>query len=106
MWSWLNIIGEEFGEKPEEVHEDFKRRFLKPMLEAEDEGFRDILDKLRKAYRDGQRELATAMEAHVMREASTSILNTKQMTAYLERILEHARSMDITLPLPEDRRRL
>ncbi len=105
-WSWLNIIAHELGNTSDELHTDMKRRFLKPILEETNEGFRDILDKLRKAYRDGHHEIAISMEQHVINESSTSLLNTSQMTTYLERILEHAKTLDIALPLPEDRRKL
>jgi len=29
-WAYLNIISQEIGEQPEELHEYFKRKFLKP----------------------------------------------------------------------------
>jgi len=106
MWSWINMLSNDLGDTPEAIHEDLKRRFLKKLLERENETFRDSLDKLRKAYLDGHHELAVQLERFVMDQASTSMLNTKQFTEYLELILEHAKSLNINLPLPADRKKL
>ena len=100
------MLSNDLGDTPEAIHEDLKRRFLKKLLERENETFRDSLDKLRKAYLDGHHELAVQLERFVMDQASTSMLNTKQFTEYLELILEHAKSLNINLPLPADRKKL
>lgn len=105
-WKWLTIIADEIGDTKDALHEQMKRRFLKPILEREDEGFADIMNNLRQAYRDGHKKLAQQIEVSVMLEVTTSRLNVSQMTEYLESILDHARSMDISLPIPPDRRRL
>lgn len=106
MWLWNRIIGEALGMTPQEVHEILKRKCLKPILEAEDDEFRAILDNLRKAWMDGHKEVAESMELHVMTLASTSRLNVTQMTSYLNAVKDHADSLNIKLPMPEDRKRL
>ena len=105
-WQWVTIIAEEIGDTKDAIHEQMKRRFLKPILEREDEEFAEIMKNLRAAWKDGHRDLAQQMEQSLLLRVSTSVLNVSQMTEYLESILDHARSLDISLPIPPDRRRL
>lgn len=105
-WSWVKIISADLGDTTDGIHEELKRRFLKPILERDDETFRDTLSSLRAAYRDGHEALAVQLDAHIMQQASTSMMSTKQFTEFLEAIHAHALSVDINLPLPDDRKRL
>jgi len=67
-WLWLNIIGDELGYTPEEVHDSYKAMFL--------------TDKTKK----------------IPLVRSTTALDTKQFTVYVEMVKRHAGDLGIILP--------
>ena len=78
-WCWLSCIMDETGEHKDDLHEYFKQHFL-----GVDERF--VFNKYQ-----------------VVVTKSTTKLDTKQMTDYLERIQQFASAeLGIILPNPED----
>ena len=71
-WAWLKIIGDDVGGDPEEVHTSFRARFL--------------TDRSRKIP--------------IVR--STTMLNSKQFTSYLDKVWQLAAEMGIKLPTPDE----
>lgn len=97
-WKWATIIGEEVGMTMNEQHEQFKRSFLMPILERDNEDYANMMDTIRTVYKDLSKEKGMQLNKHVMKFTSTTALNTKQFTEYLEEIETHARNMNIQLP--------
>lgn len=78
-WLWLNCMMAETGEHKDRLHEFFKQHFL------------------------GMDEHWAFDKYQVIVPRSTSTLDTKQMTDYLERVQQFAATeLGIVLPSPED----
>ena len=78
LWFWINCISDETGQDKNDLHEYFKQKFL---------GF----------------NTRTMFGVQVYKSVSTSSLDTKQFTQYLEHIRAFASTeLGIKLPNPED----
>lgn len=78
LWLWLNCISDETGQDKNDLHEYFKQKYL---------GF----------------DTRTMFGVQVYKSVSTSSLDTKQFTQYLEHIQAFASTeLGIYLPNPED----
>lgn len=77
MWMWLNLIAEEIGEEPENLHEQLKVRFL----------------GVERKVVDGQA---------LIQPRSTTTLDTKEMSQHLLKIEALANDLEIVLPRPDD----
>lgn len=77
MWMWLDILSDETGHSPLDLHEILKVKFLGT-----------------ESRRLGNEEFVIAK--------STTNLNTKDFTDYLEKMRCLGNTMNIRLPLPED----
>lgn len=78
-WLWLSCLMEETGEHKDRLHEFFKQYYL------------------------GADQHYAFGKYPVMVARSTSVLDTKQMTDYLERVQQFAATeLGIVLPNPED----
>jgi hypothetical protein len=78
-WMWLSCIAEETGDTREAIHEFYKNTFLNFTVEYK------------------------AFELLFIRKKSTTELDTKEFTTYLECIRQHAAEWNVILPLPEER---
>jgi hypothetical protein len=76
-WSWLTIVGKDLGYESEELHEALKAKIL------------------------GVIERKTIFGNTVNEPRSTTSLNTKEFTEYLNAVQSFAMSLGITLPSPE-----
>lgn len=79
-WYWAGVLGTisaDTGHTPEELHEIFKRQYLKP-----------IIVKFR--------------EREFRMPGSTSNLTTQEFSEYIDKIILEAGIMGITIPAPEE----
>ena len=76
MWMWIGIIARSTGNTPDEVHDSFKDMFLVP----------------KEYFFMGEKRL----------HRSSALLDTQEMSEYLDRIHAWAGSWGIILPVPED----
>lgn len=88
---WLAYIGEHTGSTKEELHENYKRKFLIHILAEDDEAFYSLLQVIANGGTEDDRK-------RFVRELSTTKLNTKQFARYMSEIESHANSMGIALP--------
>lgn len=95
MWKWLTIIGNDLGYGKEEMHEDFKRRFLVPIMIRDDEQFAAMWT----AVSDADNE---ELYQGVVKLLSTTVLNTAQFAEYLTDIERAAYELGIALPTGDD----
>jgi len=104
-WKWLTLIGLELGMTKDELHFEYKERFLLPILIANPEDypqFSGIMDSINAVRDAGLDDKADELYKLVIRLTSTTIAKTKHMTEYLNDIESHATSLGIYLPRPED----
>lgn len=79
LWMWYAVIANDIGETPEHLHEAMKARIL---------GF----------------EQKTILGKELTIPKSTTKLNSKEMTHFLEAVEALAKSLNINLPVPDDYR--
>jgi len=101
-WQWLTIIGNELGETKEELHEQYKGKFLVSIYERDDLDYAEMLQTLRDVYREGMRDKALSLRKKIVALTSTTTATVVQMTEYLQAIDHDAASMSIYLPHPDD----
>lgn len=103
-WKWLSIIAEETGHSKDDLHEQYKQKFLVPILIRDSQEFADMVAKVKNLRRKGLREEADTMRTLIVLNMSTAGLNVGQFTEYLNEIEQHAHHvMGIVLPNPEDK---
>lgn len=106
LWQWLTIIGSELGYTKEEAHEEYKRRFLVPILIRDDTEYAAMWGAVESVKASGMEKEAAQLEGDIVRLTSTTRLNTRQFTEFLTDIDRHAAGLDIYLPRPEDQGRV
>ncbi len=103
-WRWLTILGNELGESKEDVAETYKGMFLVNIMRRDDLEFSEMLKSVNEVHLAGLKDQALQLKKEIIKLTSTTKINTKQMTEYLNNINHHAATvLGITLPLPEDR---
>jgi len=79
-WVWLTVIGDEVGYSKEEVHDVFKHKYLKE--------YRQLVNQ----------KTGEAVDCEFIR--STTSLNKKEMSEYMQKIDRDAAELGILLPDP------
>lgn len=87
MWKWYGIIGDHVGMKPEEIHECMKARVL------------GVEEYTLPRFFLGKDQ---GVPRKLLRPKSSTALNTKEMSEFMNAIEVLARSLDIVLPYPDD----
>jgi len=103
-WKWLTVIEVETGQDKESLHEHYKGKFLARILVRDDPKYAEMSDRVKKVRDDGMHEIADQMRAQIMFLTSTSVLNTKQFSEYMDSIEKDVADSGILLPQPDDRR--
>lgn len=99
-WKWLTVIGNELGESKDELHEDYKNRWLVSIFERDNPEYAEMIQSLRNVYRQGMHKEALALRKRIVALTSTTDCNTAQMSEYMTQIERHAASLNIRLPHP------
>lgn len=102
-WMWLTIIGNERGETKDDMHLEYKEKFLVYIYERDDPEYAEMIEAVRKVYRAGMKTEAKQLQKQIIELTSTTRANVKQFTEYLNDIERDAFKMDIILPHPKDR---
>lgn len=98
---WVNEIAAQLGDQTaEEVRGYCKLAFGVPILREENEAFRFMYDRIVKPMQYEQK-LALMMEPFDF--GVTRIMNTRQKTEYLNRMLRHFSGAGLHLTIPPDR---
>ena len=100
-WEWVGIIAEFVGETKDEMHEELKEKHLVPLLIQHNEDFQRKVELTKELRRRGQNDIADRFKANAIFEASTTSLNTKQFSEYMNQVEALANGLGITLPQPE-----
>lgn len=101
-WKWLTIIGNELGYSKEEMHEQYKGKFLVNIYDRDNPEYAEMMKTLRDVYREGMRDEALSLHTKIIALTSTTMANVKQMSEYMQSIEHEAISMGIRLPILED----
>ena len=101
-WKWLSVIEKKTGNDKDQVHFEFKKKFLINILKRDDDEYAEMCLAL-SALKQSESEQFRAIADGVIRETSTTRMDTKQFTEYLQQIEAYALvKMGISLPVPDD----
>lgn len=102
LWKWLTIIGSELGHSKEDMHEQYKDKFLCQIYERDNPEYAEMIQTLRVIWKSGMQCEAKELRKQIVALTSTTTATVKQFTEYLHSIEHHAASLGINLPHPED----
>lgn len=99
LWKWNTEIGEHFGMESEEMHLYLKEHLLLTILYRDDPGFARMADAIKKV-KSTSKDDYHFMRAEVIKLVSTTKLDSKQMTEYLNKVRRfgHENGAEITIP--------
>lgn len=101
-WKWLHEIHRKTGNDEDQLHYEFKKKFLIGILKRDDDEYAAMCLAI-KALKQSESEQYEAIANGVIRETSTTRMNTDQFTNYLQLIEAFAlREFGIVLPIPDD----
>ena len=104
MWMWLGEIEKVTGNNKDDLHFEFKKRFLIAIYERDDQQYAEMCHAI-KALRNSQSEQYKVVADGVIRETSTTKMNTKQFTEYLNHIHNYVLArLGIMLTIPDELR--
>lgn len=101
-WQWLTIIGNELGESKEDVHERYKDSFLVHIYERDNPEYAEMVQALRSVWSKGMKQEAIYLRKKIVALTSTTTATVAQMSEYMNSIENHAVTLSIILPRPED----
>ncbi|MBJ8495552.1 recombination protein NinB [Acinetobacter nosocomialis] len=101
-WKWLHEIYKKTGNDEDQLHFEFKKKFLINILKRDDESYAEMclaISQLKQSESEQYRAIADG----VIRETSTTRMNTSQFTYYLNLIEAFAlKEFGMVLPVPDD----
>ncbi|MFW1838626.1 recombination protein NinB [Acinetobacter gyllenbergii] len=101
-WKWLSVIERKTGNDKDQMHFEFKKKFLINILKRDDKEYAEMCLAL-SALKQSESEQFRAIADGVIRETSTTRMDTKQYTEYLQQIEAYALAkLGISLPVPDD----
>lgn len=100
MHKWFSVIAAETGDDMLSVKDEFKRRFLPPILKRDDPEYAELAQLLAELSQKGDAEMARKIGSKIIAKLSTSLLNTKQMSEFMDNVERFATDLGITLPQP------
>ena len=100
-WKWLHEIHRKTGNDEDQLHYEFKKRFLIGILKRDDKDYADMCLAI-SALKQSESEQYRAIADGVIRETSTTRMNTAQFTTYLQLIEAFAlKEFGLVLPVPD-----
>ena len=100
---WVRIMAAELGFEEEDLHEEFKKRYVIPILERDDPDFAENINLLRELFMEGKKAESEKLAAYMRRLVSTTNLNTKQFSEMMDQVNAYAMNVGIVLPQPEEK---
>jgi len=101
-WKWLHEIHRKTGNDEDQLHFEFKKKFLIGILKRDDKDYADMCLAI-SALKQSESEQYEAIANGVIRETSTTRMNTAQFTEYLNLIEAFAlKTFGLVLPVPDD----
>ena len=84
-WKWLHVIHKKTGNDEEQLHFEYKKKFLINILKRDDESYAEMCLAISN-LKQSESEQFRAIADGVIRETSTTRMNTTQFTEYLNLI--------------------
>ena len=101
-WKWLHEIHRKTGNDEDQLHFEFKKKFLIGILKRDDKEYAEMCLAI-SALKQSESEQYRAIADGVIRETSTTRMNTAQFTEYLNLIEAFAlKEFGLVLPVPDD----
>lgn len=101
-WKWLHEIHRKTGNDEDQLHFEFKKKFLIGILKRDDDEYAAMCLAI-SALKQSESEQYEAIANGVIRETSTTRMNTAQFTEYLNLIEAFAlKEFGLVLPVPDD----
>lgn len=101
-WKWLHEIHKKTGNDEDQLHFEFKKKFLINILKRDDESYA-VMCLAISQLKQSESEQFRAIADGVIRETSTTRMNTSQFTNYLNLIEAFAlKEFGMVLPVPDD----
>ena len=101
-WKWLHEIHKKTGNDEDQLHFEFKKKFLIGILKRDDDEYAAMCLAIT-ALKQSESEQFEAIANGVIRETSTTRMNTNQFTTYLQLIEAFAlKEFGLVLPVPDD----
>ncbi|RZG91667.1 hypothetical protein EXE08_16360 [Acinetobacter pittii] len=101
-WKWLHEIHKKTGNDEDQLHFEFKKRFLINILKRDDESYAEMCLAISQ-LKQSESEQFRAIADGVIRETSTTRMNTSQFNNYLNLIEAFAlKEFGMVLPVPDD----
>ena len=101
-WKWLHEIHRKTGNDEDQLHYEFKKKFLIGILKRDDKDYADMCLAI-SALKQSESEQFEAIANGVIRETSTTRMDTKQFTEYLNLIEAFAlKTFGLVLPVPDN----
>ena len=101
-WKWLHEIHKKTGNDEDQLHFEFKKKFLIGILKRDDDEYAAMCLAIT-ALKQSESEQFEAIANGVIRETSTTRMNTNQFTTYLQLIEAFAlKEFGMVLPVPDD----
>ena len=103
MWLWFTHLAGERGETKDDIHLEYKKKYLVNIYERDDPDYAAMIEAVRNVYRKGMKEDAELLHDRIAHLTSTTTATVEQFTEYLDDIDRDAIKKQISLPRPEDR---
>lgn len=101
-WMWLGQIERKNGTEKDELHYEFKKKFLIYIYRRDDQQFAEMCDSIAKVKQSEPDEYK-AIGEQVIRLCSTTKATVKQMTEYLNYVHDFAvTQLHVHLTVPDD----
>lgn len=101
-WKWLHEIHRKTGNDEDQLHFEFKKKFLIGILKRDDDDYAAMCLAI-SALKQSESEQFEAIANGVIRETSTTRMDTSQFTEYLNLIEAFAlKEFGMVLPVPDD----
>ena len=101
-WLQLGQVSKATGNSPDRLHFAFKRMFLARILARDDQGYAEMC-KAVKELKKQQHPMYQTIAREVTKLTSTTVLNTKQFSEYLQMIEDYVLTkFNIVLTWPDD----
>jgi len=103
-WLWLTEIANDRGETKEDMHTNYKGKFLTRIFYRDKATYAAMCDAIKKVRtREGMETEYNALKQEVTRLTSITDANVDQMREYLTEIDQDATMAGVTLTRPEDK---
>ena len=101
-WKWLKEISNHNGHTSDDLHFEFKKKFLIAIFQRDDQQYAEMCAAI-KTLKQAESQQYELVAAGVIRETSTTRMSVKQFTEYLNNIQDYVLArLGIMLTVPDE----